>query len=540
MRLHYTLIADWPPLAWLARWHPRDDVLEVRHGRRVETHPDWFGEVVWAGAYTAGDFDRTDLVFGSGARVRDGLVTFVSAGSTVDRLLSLEQPDLNRVSNSLPCLLADAGGSVDPADPDYFSAFRSISLGLDRYQKCLPTGAGPVRLTYFYNLIWTGLGLVEADKRFVRRKLPTFELYRDFLRASLGRLAENMACTARRHRYQLLGTVSSGFDSAAVTALGRVCGLRQVITFDRSSDGYPDTGEAIGRILGVDVAVISRDAWRRRGGVEVPFIAADAKGEDVPLAGAEAFLFGRVLLTGYHGDRMWAMHNRALSPDIVRSDQSGLSLAEFRLRAGFIHCPVPFFAVRQIADVHAISHSPAMRRWDVSGRYNRPIARRIVEEAGVPRGEFALRKQAVSVLFFLEKRGLSEPARAEYAAWIEARAAAWRTRGRRPPRLGVSSVNLLKAVFRGVARGLRIIAQLAPRQLGILQELGDRIADAGWRQAPFRYAFPWALERMIESYLTPALRVHSQVAPQPNIPGRTADQDAKRPGLDDPAPLAVQ
>src|ERR1041384_7322010 len=85
MRLHYTLIADWPPLAWLARWHPRDDVLEVRHGRRVETHPDWFGEVVWAGAYTAGDFDRTDLVFGSGARVRDGLVTVVRAGSTVVR-----------------------------------------------------------------------------------------------------------------------------------------------------------------------------------------------------------------------------------------------------------------------------------------------------------------------------------------------------------------------------------------------------------------------------------------------------------------------
>src|ERR1041384_1494053 len=142
MRLHYTLIADWPPLAWLARWHPRDDVLKGKHGPRGETHPDWVGEVAWAGGYTAGDFDRADLVFGSGARVRDGLVTFVSAGSTVDRLLSLEQPDLNRVSNSLPCLLADAGGSVDPADPDYFSAFRSISLGLDRYQKCLPTGAG--------------------------------------------------------------------------------------------------------------------------------------------------------------------------------------------------------------------------------------------------------------------------------------------------------------------------------------------------------------------------------------------------------------
>jgi hypothetical protein len=302
----------------------------------------------------------------------------------------------------------------------------------------------------------------------------------------------------------------------------------------------PDAGARIGEMLGVDVTVIARDAWRRRGGIEVPFIAADAKGEDVRLAGAEAFLYGRVLLTGYHGDRMWAIRNRALSGDIVRADQSGLSLAEYRLRAGFIHCPVPFFGVRQIADVHAISRSPEMRRWDVSGLYNRPIPRRIAEEAGVPRAEFARRKQAVSVLFFFEKRGLSEAARTEYAAWLDARAAAWRARGRRPPRLDTRSVSAVKAVLRGVARVLRVIARLSPRRLVLLQEFGDHIADAGWRQAPFRYAFPWALERVIESYLTQGSRPDAEIAAQANVLGRSADEEAKRPGFHDPSPLAVQ
>src|SRR5207245_7865116 len=91
MRLRYTLVADWPPLAWLARCRPGAPAIDVFHGPRVELAADWFCEAVWDGAFADGDFDRTDLVFGSGARAResDG-VCFVSSGSTVDRLQSID------------------------------------------------------------------------------------------------------------------------------------------------------------------------------------------------------------------------------------------------------------------------------------------------------------------------------------------------------------------------------------------------------------------------------------------------------------------
>ena len=99
---------------------------------------------------------------------------------------------------------------------------------------------------------------------------------------------------------------------------------------------------------------LARDAWRGPDappGPELPFLAADAKGEDVYFRGAEAHLARRVLVTGYHGDQMWSKRPRAPSADIVRGDQSGLSLSEYRLWAGFIHLPVPFLGVRQIGDV---------------------------------------------------------------------------------------------------------------------------------------------------------------------------------------------
>src|SRR2546428_5128411 len=97
---------------------------------------------------------------------------------------------------------------------------------------------------------------------------------------------------------------------------------------------------------------------------------------------------------------MWSKRPRTTSADIVRGDQSGLSLSEYRLWAGFIHLPVPFLGVRQIGDVSALSRSSAMAPWDVPGAYSRPICRRIVETAGGPRRAVRGPQQTAPGLFF--------------------------------------------------------------------------------------------------------------------------------------------
>ena len=506
-RFRYVRMDHWPPLAWLARCGRHDDTIEVHHGPRVETGETWFCEAVWDAPYAAGEFDRTDLVFGSGGRARSARVVFAASGTTLDRLQSFEAAGRAWVSNSLPCLLAAVGASVDPSYARYFEDFRSIRRGLRQHRRELATSVGPVRLTYFDNLAWDGARLSREPKAAPTRDLRSFEQYRAFLEETLARLGDNLAAPERRHPYTLVGTISSGYDSAAVAALARRAGLRDVISFDRSRGGLDDTGGQLAERLGLRLTVLRRDAWRLMHLPEVPFLAADAKGEDVHFLAAESRLAGRVLLTGFHGDEMWdrIAWPLPLNGDLARSDQCGLSLTEYRLWAGFIHCPVPFIGARQIRDVHLISGSRSMAAWDVGGPYNRPICRRILEEAGVPRDAFGVVKKNTSVLLFDRETFLSPAAHADYLRWLGAHANAWRARGRRLPRAAGAPRDPLQRAARGAARALFAIAGLAPRRLWLLRSLAWRVAGLAGKEPLFRHVFPWALEQAKQRYAAPAV-----------------------------------
>lgn len=494
MKLAYTCMDDWPPLAWLATCQP-GDAAEVMHGPRVETRPDWFAEAVWEGDFAEGEFDRTDLVYGSGGRVRADGLTFVSAASTVDRLHSLEVDGRVYVSNSLACLLAAAGASVAPGYTRYYRDFETITRGVRDYRRTLATSAGPARLTYFDDLRWAEGRLVEVPKPYPKRDVGTFAAYREFLESSLCRLADNMRSAARSYPYQLVATISSGYDSPTVAAVARRAGLEQTLSFSQSREGRPDSGAEIARRLGLEPIVADSRAWRDSPLSEVPFIASDAKGEDVYYAGAEEILRGRVLLTGYGGSMVW--DKEPLPPDILqRSDQSGLSLCEYRLRAGFLHCPVTFLGGRQTDDLGRISNGPEMAPWDVGGSYTRPICRRILEEADVPRELFGMEKKAASVLLFDRNSFLSEASRRDYIGWLE------RALPRRgdPVRL---AANGLSAGARAAARGLQALAGVLPGRLAARVRKSGRLTAFGRHERLFEHVFPWALEHAMRRYRRP-------------------------------------
>ena len=79
---------------------------------------------------------------------------------------------------------------------------------------------------------------------------------------------------------------------------------------------------------------------------------------------------------------------------------------------------------RQIEDVNAISCSSEMAPWDVPGRYSRPICRRIIEEADVPRGAFATQKKAGSVLLRDQHSFLTPALKKDYLRWLKEHAQA--------------------------------------------------------------------------------------------------------------------
>lgn len=477
MRLRYTLMPDWPRLAWLARLSPGASI-EILHGSDVALANEWFCEAVWDGAYAAGNFDRTDVVFGSGGRARtpplggETRLTFVSSGATVDRLQALAYDGAIWVSNSLVCLLAHVGATVDPLYPGYFRDFKEIIAGVEYPVPDLVTSLGPVRFTYYHNLVWDGRSLQETAKPRSPRRFRSFEGYRAFLDASLQQLCENASAATRRFSFEPLGTISSGYDSGTVAALARPSGLREAIGFDRAESHDRDSGAAIAAALGIRLDIVSRDAWRALPQSEVPFIAADAKGEDVFFTGAQTKLGRRLLLTGFHGDSVWrgAGPSRLRGGALARGDQSGLSLTEYRLWTGFVHCPVPFIGACNSEEIAAISRSSAMAPWATGEHgYNRPICRRVLEEAGVPRELFGQSKQAASVLFFRRHEHLSDASRVDYELWLE-------HHGLVLPRQGV----------RRVATALRALLPGSPRDHA------------------FRHLFPWALARATQRYVAGA------------------------------------
>ncbi len=493
MKLTYLQIDEWPPLAWLAVCTSRRDEILVVHGSRVETRPSWFCEAVWAGEYAAGDFDRTDIVAGSGGRLRDGVITFVSSGSTCDRLVSLEGTRQLLVANSITCLLAAKGGSAVRTYPRYLRDFGSVMFGRERYQRQIPSTVGELRLTYFDNLSWSGSACTVLPKPGATTNFGGFAEYYDFLTRSMAAVAENAASSARRHRYDLLTTVSSGYDSPAVAALAKQVGCAQAISIDKARDGSPEAGGEIAECLGLVAHVLPREGWRARHLPQIPFLAADGKIEAISLTIAEALLAGKVLLTGYHGDKIWAKDTKDLSENIVRGDTSGLSQCEYRLWVGYLHCPVPFWGARQIAQVNRISHSAELRAWDVPGDYSRPIPRRIAETAGVPREMFGIAKLFASAS---QLEILAPEAMADYTTWLKRHRWQWLRDLRVPPPTDPA----LDAKLSAILANVEVWMSKTP---GLWRLARDIQWDASLLR---RHLFAWATERALERYQTASHR----------------------------------
>lgn len=503
IQFQFQLEPNWPAQSWLAQSGISDHIVLVRHGKKVECCEDWFCEAVWDGDFSLGNFDQTDIVFGSGGRRRGGEVVFVSSGSTCDRIHSIIHDGCTWVSNSLPCLLSGIGADVDPTFPSYPELLGSIVDGIEDCAKELPTTAGPVRLTYFHNLRWDGRLLGVLEKPYLDRSFASYEEYVEFLRRCMRGVAENAADQRRQFSYQLMSTLSSGYDSSMVSVLASEVGCVEAVTITSSRAGTPDSGDRLAERLGLKIKHVHREAWRKRPLPESLFLAADSKGPDCYFAGAEPGLAGRLVLTGFPGDH-WRKNPIDTSPQIRRGDQAGLSLTEYRLHAGFIHCPVPYFGVRAAADLKRISNSAELKPWDVSG-WSKPICRRLVEEAGVDRGAFGATKQAASVLMPGTNSFLTDQSVVDFRRWI------------REARLQIIERLLLRYRFEVSVLAGNFVAAiekssrwLMPRLRGVpvlwrlsrSRMLADalRVRESHSRSHLRRSVFPWAVSVAQTSY----------------------------------------
>lgn len=492
MRLEFHQVGAWPPNAWLAKCVSGSELVRVLHGSGVEVCDEFFCEAVWDGPYVQGDFDRTDIIAGSGGRLRADGVTFVSAGNPVDRLNSFSDATTAWISNSLACLLSEIGADVNITYPRYYQDFFSIAHGLKRYRRTLPTSRGDVSLTYFDNLHWNGHSLRQTAKPVINRDFADFDRYLRFLRGCLAVVAGNLADPARRRPYRMLATTSTGYDAPMVTALLAEQGCADTLCFDQSHQGESDSGEEIAKILNVSPHKIPLAGWRGMPNPEPAFLAGNSIGEELRFKSAEAMLENRVLFTGYLGDKMWGLDaDEDLSPDFVRTDCAGTGFTEYRLWARFIHCPLPCWGGRQVADIRNISMQPDLKPWRLASGYDRPIPRRILEEKGVPRESFGVRKRNSSSFLHNHANYLTPASMQEFLEWLKQNQWQWIRQFKLPPlrgdlidQLSFHTVNWFVDWGKTMPLIWRFAASFADRPVGIR-----------------RHVFPWAMSVAKQRYV---------------------------------------
>ena len=96
-----------------------------------------------------------------------------------------------------------------------------------------------------------------------------------------------------------------------------------------------------------------------------------------------------LFFNGSYGDKVWDIAEYDLSEPVGDCDSL---LGEFRLFEGVFHTVVPWWGIREAGNINKLGKSHEMKPWSVGGHYDRPVARRIAEQAGVPRHEFGQEK----------------------------------------------------------------------------------------------------------------------------------------------------
>lgn len=380
-----------PRLGWIAQI--RSDRVETKVGTHVEIGPVWIAEAVWDGAFRNGGFDRTGAVFGSGVRARGGDVHVVSSAGLVDRVWVHGSGDELRCSNCLPVLLAATGDRLRE-DVDYRPALRNLPTPGGRPEPLLSTERGEVAAVYRSNLRWDGGRLEVVPKPRTDTEFTGFPAYRDYLAGVARAIGANAGSEEREHPLSLLTTISKGYDSPAVSVLAREAGCRRAATIRQARSVPPrdDSGEEIAAALGLECQVVDRGG--RGGPAELAFWAADGRAEDQNLAAFDYPGEVTALFSGAFGGIIWADEEHKHPALADYADRNTLSFCEYRLRNGIIHCPIPYLGYDRAEEILRITRSSEMEPWSIGGDYDRPIPRRILEEAGIPRGAFALRKSA--------------------------------------------------------------------------------------------------------------------------------------------------
>lgn len=506
IRLAFETLHHLPRLVWVACLERGGDVVRVSHGPWIETSETWFAEGAWDGEFAEGHPADAMVLTGTAGEVREDTLVISTPTHTLDRIHLIRSGGRLYTSNSLALVLAAAGEACACGYRYYMHDLATIMKGIRGYRKHVPTQSGNRVYLYYHCILHVDSGLnVRVLPKPVPPAVRSYGDYYGFLSRMVEAVVQNARSSHRLVAYEPLIGISAGYDSAACAVLAREVGCTEGFTFPRArprpGTSDEDSGKTIGELLGIRMIECDRDTYlERTDRPEIEFLASGTGGDLVIMSGIEGILERRILLTGDHGDTVWDKDSPRVSTEIKRGDP-GAALTDFRGRVGFLIFPIPFIGAVNHPQIDGISNSAEMRPWSLArDYYDRPIARRMAEDCGIPRETIGQSKQAVAQTFHpttgehepLETM-LSSPALQDFWVFYEALPASAKWRGERVSRL------LRGALWLNLRLNWRI------KRFGEL--LGVDVKP--WICIPERYrltpapndfTFHWAIGEMIERY----------------------------------------
>jgi len=417
MRLLKSRTDKLPKLAWLAEVDSARDEIALLCGDWVEVRDGFFVEGVWDGPFGKAEFHKTANIFGSGGVITPDGIVFVSSGCTTDYLYYRHDKEKLSVSNSLPFLLAHTQDELDPKHAGYTQACDSIVDGIDKYQPEIPTRNGAVQRLMFRNLVLEN-GKVRLDDKPLCEPFAQFADYAKFVRDRYANIVLNARDADRTREYKILSTQSKGYDSTAVNAFAAKFGIDTAFTVSQSKgsgafaendteSASDDDGTEIANRLGFPCVSIERRRFQQELEDEYLYFAGIANCEDLNFSGITPYIDSpSILLTGTLGELYYPatyyssrFPGEPVGTDLRRGDLSGHGLTEVRLASGFVQLPLIYVGAQQRESITRITESKEMDPWRLNNAYDRPIPRRVAEEAGVPRAWFGQKKMATAISY---------------------------------------------------------------------------------------------------------------------------------------------
>ncbi|WP_141437049.1 hypothetical protein [Blastococcus aggregatus] len=494
--LTVTRLEHLPRLAWLVQLDQGSDTVSATVGPWVDARPDAVFEGTWAGDVSS-DFSDSFSLFGSGVLLRGDELVVAAPCHTMEAVYSVRHDGKLAFSNSIAFLLEAVGVELDMNYLGYEADALSIRGGLDSYHREWPLADGARLGVHFYcNVVVNAAGELREERKPVPPRVGSWQEYRGFLGDQMAAVHANATHAGRVHTYPPIVFSSNGYDSSACAALGKEIGCNEAVVFESKRASRSDSGRDVVTALGYTEIHEKHELDYRDTDTADLFVANGELGTSMYFAAAELELTGKMLLSGAYGDRAW--DRTAKVNDQVRRyvPLPDTSRKEFRLAAGYLMVAPAYLSTMHLADVVAISNSPEMAPWTLHNDYDRPIPRRVVEEAGVPRELFGQHKDGgagTSLRFGTLaqlRRTMPSKSLGRFTAYLgEARKRRNKLRPKYLLRVVAYGLYLFTAVLdtRGVKKPIRVLQDRWPIE---------------YQCSPFApsYLFPWGVSEVRSAY----------------------------------------